>query len=46
MSRLQFIFDRNFSRPIARMMGQFETIHRAVFMDDDERFHQRMIDVE
>jgi hypothetical protein len=46
MTRLQFFFDRNFQKPIARLIGQFEPTHRIVVMDDDERFSPTMSDVD
>src|SRR5262249_23616758 len=41
-----FFFDRNFQKPIARVIEQFELMHRIVAMDDDERFFPEMTDVE
>lgn len=42
---MNFFFDRNFPRPIARMLGHFERDHNVVHQDDDGQFSPDSEDV-
>lgn len=48
MTPVAFLFDRNFPRPIARMIGQYESGQGLVarHQDDDERFEIDTPDVD